>query len=564
MNKKGSKTIFILIGIAVVVFAVVFLGISLTKNIGKTNEVISIENATAQLNDFYKNITVTDVPARKDPNFIFSTSVKDSLPSISKYPPQVENTTPDYVEIFSSTEKAGSNKDGWLNEMANEFNSSNYTLPNGKQMSVRIRGIASGLGTDYITSGKYLPDAFSPSNVLWGEMIKAKGGKIALIEKRIAGNVAGILLSKAKQDLLVKKYGSINLKTITEAVAANEIAMGYTNPFASSTGLNFLVSTLLTFDAKDPLSSKAVAGFEKFQANIPFVSYTTLQMRESAQSGVLDGFILEYQSLVNIPELLNSYVFTPFGVRHDSPVYAIGELSADKTAILKKFIDFCKQEKGQKIATDYGFNGHNEYKPEAADISGDKIVQAQKLWKEKKDVNKEISAVFVADVSGSMNGEKLNKLKESLVNGAQYIGKDNEVGLVSFSSDVNINLPIAKFDINQRSLFSGAVKDLQASGSTAMYDAIVVATKLLIEQKAKYPNAQLMLFVLTDGETNGGLMLNDVQSMLQAFKIPIYTIGYDANVDALKTLSSINEAASINADAENVVYQLGSLFNAQM
>ena len=564
MNKKGSKTIFILIGIAVVVFAVVFLGISLTKNIGKTNEVISIENATAQLNDFYKNITVTDVPARKDPNFIFSTSVKDSLPSISKYPPQVENTTPDYVEIFSSTEKAGSNKDGWLNEMANEFNSSNYTLPNGKQMSVRIRGIASGLGTDYITSGKYLPDAFSPSNVLWGEMIKAKGGKIALIEKRIAGNVAGILLSKAKQDLLVKKYGSINLKTITEAVAANEIAMGYTNPFASSTGLNFLVSTLLTFDAKDPLSSKAVAGFEKFQANIPFVSYTTLQMRESAQSGVLDGFILEYQSLVNIPELLNSYVFTPFGVRHDSPVYAIGELSADKTAILKKFIDFCKQEKGQKIATDYGFNGHNDYKPEAADISGDKIVQAQKLWKEKKDVNKEISAVFVADVSGSMNGEKLNKLKESLVNGAQYIGKDNEVGLVSFSSDVNINLPIAKFDINQRSLFSGAVKDLQASGSTAMYDAIVVATKLLIEQKAKYPNAQLMLFVLTDGETNGGLMLNDVQSMLQAFKIPIYTIGYDANVDALKTLSSINEAASINADAENVVYQLGSLFNAQM
>jgi len=564
MNKKGSKTIFILAGIAVVVFAVVFLGISLTKNIGKTNDVISIEYATAQLNDFYKNITVTDVPARKDPNFIFSTSVKDSLPSISKYPPQVENTTPDYVEIFSSTEKAGTNKDGWLNEMANEFNSSRYTLPNGKQMSVRIRGIASGLGTDYITSGKYQPDAFSPSNVLWGEMIKAKGGKITLMEKRIAGNVAGILLSKTKQDLLVKKYGSINLKTITEAVAANEIAMGYTNPFASSTGLNFLVSTLLTFDAKDPLSTKAVAGFEKFQANIPFVSYTTLQMRESAQSGVLDGFILEYQSLVNIPELLNSYVFTPFGVRHDSPVYAIGDLTSDKTAILKKFIDFCKQDKGQKIATDYGFNGHNEYKPEVADIRGDNIVQAQKLWKEKKDVNKEISAVFIADVSGSMNGEKLNKLKESLVNGAQYIGKDNEVGLVSFSTDVNINLPIAKFDINQRSLFSGAVKDLQASGSTAMYDAIVVATKLLMEQKAKNPNAQLMLFVLTDGETNGGLMLNDVQSMLQAFKIPIYTIGYDANVDALKTLSSINEAASINADAENVVYQLGSLFNAQM
>ena len=28
---------------------------------------------------------------------------------------------------------------------------------------------------DYIISEKYLPDAYSPSNELWGEMIKANG-----------------------------------------------------------------------------------------------------------------------------------------------------------------------------------------------------------------------------------------------------------------------------------------------------------------------------------------------------------------------------------------------------
>jgi len=564
MNNKKSKSILVLAGIAILVFGLVFAGINLTKNIGKTDTMISVENAKQQLNEFYKKIVVNQVPARKDQISIGAPNIKDSLPSITKYPAQVEKTTDNYVEIFSSTEKAGTNKDGWLNEIANQFNSSNFTLPNGKQISVRIRGIASGLGTDYITTGKYLPDAFSPSNELWGKMIAAKGGKIELIEKRIAGNVAGILLSKSKYDVLVKKYGSINLKTITDAVAANEIAMGYTNPFASSTGLNFLVSTLLTFDSKDPLSSKAVEGFEKFQANIPFVSYTTLQMRESAQSGVLDGFLLEYQTLVNTPELLNDYVFTPFGVRHDSPVYSIGDLSSDKTAILKKFIEFCKKDSSQKLATDYGFNTHNEYKSEVADISGEQIAQAQKLWKEKKDANKLISAVFVADTSGSMNGEPLNKLKESLVSGSQYIGKDNSVGLVSFSTDVNINLPIAKFDINQRSLFSGAVKDLQAAGNTAMFDAIIVATKMLIDEKVKNPNAQLMLFVLSDGETNLGLDLNEVQGVLQAFKIPIYTIGYNANVKALQAVSSINEAASINADSDNVVYQLGSLFNAKM
>jgi len=112
-----------------------------------------------------------------------------------------------------------------------------------------------------------------------------------------------VLLSKAKYEELLQKIWFNKFKKITEAVAANEIAMGYTNPFASSTGMNFLVSTLSTFDSKNILSEKAIEGFEKFQTNIPFVAYTTLQMRESAKSGVLDGFILEYQTYENTPEL---------------------------------------------------------------------------------------------------------------------------------------------------------------------------------------------------------------------------------------------------------------------
>jgi Ca-activated chloride channel family protein len=562
-SNKTIKTFGVLLGIAIVVFGLLYAGISLTRNLGKTQKEVTAESAMATLDKLYKNITVNTVPARKEQVMIETTSIKDALPDISKYPPQVDNTTENYVEIFSSTEKSGDKKDGWLVDTAKAFNNANIQV-DGKTVSVRIRGIASGQGTDYITSGKYLPDAFTPSNELWGAMIKAKGVGITLVEKRLAGNVAGILLSKEKYKQLTDKYGSINLKTITDAVAANEIAMGYTNPFASSTGLNFLLSTLNTFDSKDPLSETAIQGFEKFQSNIPYVAYTTLQMRDSAQSGVLDGFILEYQTLMNTPELKNDYVFTPFGVRHDSPMYAIGDLSAEKKDILNKFDEFCKSAESQKLASEYGFNKLEDYSPEMGDIGGDVISQAQKLWKEKKDTNNQISAVFVADISGSMEGEPLNELKKSLLSGSQYILKDTSIGLVTFSTDVNINLPIAKFDLNQRALFTGAVNDMQANGSTAMFDAVIVASKMLIEEKAKNPDAKLMLFVLSDGETNAGHSLDDVRGMLQAFKIPIYTIGYNADIKALQSLSDINEAASINADSEDVIYKLGSLFNAQM
>lgn len=560
LNESNNKVILKIIGAAVVVFILVYLGIKLTTDWDKPPGEIIIENANESLQSIIKDIDVNTVTHSKVAVDITPIHPEDILPDISNYPPQVEKSTSSYIEIFSSTEKAGSGTDGWLTEVARDFNNAGIKV-DGKQVSVRLRGIPSGEAADYITSGKYLPDAYTPSNELWGEMIISRGVRAELVQKRLAGNAAGILLTKDKKDELVNKYGAINTNTIIDAVANDELDMGYTNPFASSTGLNFLISALYTFDSSNLLSDKAKAGFESFQANIPVVAYTTLQMRESAKSGVLDGFVLEYQTYVNTPDI-RYYEFTPFGFRHDSPMYAIGEPSQEKMKILNEFVEFSQQEKYQTLATEYGFNGFNEYQPEDGPVSGDVIIQAQKLWKEKKNVG--ICAVFVADVSGSMMGEPLNNLKDSLLKGQYYIGEDNMVGLVSYSNDVNIDLPIAKFDLDQRASFAGAVNDLQAGGGTATFDGIAVAVKMIQDQRAADPNLRPIIFVLSDGETNRGHSLNDIKDIVEDLGIPIYTIGYNADIPALQAISSINEAASINADTDDVVYKLGNLFNAEM
>lgn len=562
-EKKKGNIIGILIVMAIIIFGVIYGGITLTKNWGKSKETISKENATGKLKKICKDININEVEPRKAPIDLGVKDVKDTIPNIDKYPAKVENTTDSYIEIFSTGEKAGNGKDGWLIDVANNFNESKFEI-NGKIISVKVREIASGLGMDYIISEKYLPDAYSPSNELWGEMIKANGKTIELCDDRMVGNVAGILISKEKYDELIKKYGAINLKNITQAVANGEINMGYTNPFASATGLNFLVSTLATFDSSNPLSEKAIDGFNEFQNNIPLIAYTTLQLRNSAESGILDGFIMEYQTYINSPELKTDYIFTPFGYRHDSPLYSVGNLSNEKKEILNKFIEFYKQDKYQELAVKDGFNALEGYKCEIENLDGNTILQAQKLWKENKNGDKPIVAVFVADVSGSMEGEPLNELKKSLLNGSRYIGEENSIGLVTYSNDVNINLPIEKFDLNQRSLFTGAVQDMDASGGTATFDAIAVAVQMLLDEKEKNPDAKLMLFVLSDGETNIGHSLDDLREILESVKIPVHTIGYNANIEALENISRINEATSINADSDDVIYKLGSLFNAEM
>lgn len=562
MRSKGSAFV-VLVAIAVVVFVLVYAGITLTSNLGKSQAEVDSEGAAKKINKIYKDITVTTADPIKGQVDLDPVAVADSLPDISKFPISVENTTNLYVEIFSSPEKAGPGIDGWLNEVAEEFNQSKPVV-NGKPVSVKIRNIASGTATDYITSGKYVPDAFTPSNELWGEMVKEYGVKAELVSKRLTGNVTGVVTRKAKYDELVEKYGSLNVKTLTDAIANNELAMGYTDPFASSTGLNFLITALETFDSNDILGEKAVQGFEKFQANVPFTASTTIQMRDAAKSGMLDAFVLEYQTFVNAADMKSGYVFTPFGVRHDSPLYALGKLPKEKLDIIKKFAEFVEQDKYQQMADKKGFNGLNDYQSELEVVDSSLLPSAQKLWKEKKDGNKPVAAVFVADVSGSMDGEPLNRLKESLLTGQKYLGRDNGIGFVSYSTDVTINLPIGKYDLNQQSMFVGAINSLEASGNTATFDGIVVAMKMLQDEMAANPDVKPLIFVLSDGETNVGHSLDDIRGLIQAFKIPVYTIGYNADIQALQSISSINEAASINADTDDVVYKIGQLLNVQM
>ncbi|WP_282937252.1 VWA domain-containing protein [Paenibacillus sp. RC67] len=555
---------FLISGIIVVfVFIMVYAGVSLTSNFGKSNAQITTEEAAKKLKKLYSDVSIATETPVKGQIDLNPVDVAASLPDISKFPITVNNTTDNFVEIFSSTEKSGTGVDGWLTEVATEFNKANIVV-NGKPASVKIRNIASGTAADYIKSAKYVPDAFTPSNELWGEMVKASGVKTQLVAKRLTGNVPGIVITKSKYDAIVGKYGSVNVKTVTDAIANNEFAMGYTDPFASSTGLNFLVTALSTFDSSNLLSDKAVQGFEKFQSNVPFIASTTIQMRDAAKSGALDGFVLEYQTYVNTADLKTGFVFTPFGVRHDSPLYALGDLPQNKSELLTKFSEFVTQDKYQKTAQQKGFNSLEEYKSEVAAVDGNLLSSAQKVWKEKKDGSKPIAAVFVTDVSGSMAGVPINRLKESLIKGQKYLGKNNSIGLVSYSSGVTIKLPIGKYDTTQQSMFVGAVNSLQASGGTATFDAIIVAMKMLQDEVAANPGIKPIIFVLSDGETNEGHSLNDIKGLIETFKIPIYTVGYNANIKALQSISSINEAASINADTDDVVYKLGNLFNVQM
>lgn len=545
---KGIVTVGVLM---IIVMVAVIIGVVVKRagNISSGGGGISGTKQDMTLDEMYNELDVEQATPVKGTVTLDTPDLYDELPEIDKYPLSVEGSGDVDIEIFTSGEKAGKDNDSWLIDVASSFNSSDVKTSDGKTVSISVRSVPSGTAADYIISGKYLPDLYTPSNTLFGEYAISNNGSLELYADRLVGNTAGILVKKDS--------GYTTADEVIKAVQDNKITMGYTNPQTSATGLNLLLTLLRGGEDN----------FTKFNANIPYVAYTTQQMRDSASNGTLDAMLSEYQAYINDNNLTSMYDFIAFGVRHDNPVYICnksGKTAAELEGV-KLVVDYCKSDEMQRIAAQKGFNANDDY-TSAEEFSGAQVTQGLKTYKKTKDNGKDIIAVFVADCSGSMDGDPMNQLKNSLTNGAQYINDNNYVGLVSYSNSVTIEVPIAQFDLNQRSYFQGAVNNLIASGGTASYDAVVVAVKMITEAKAQHPDAKCMLFLLSDGYANNGYSMDEITSALRTSGIPVYTIGYgdDADTGELARLSGINEAASINADSDDIIYKIKSLFNSQL
>jgi len=143
-----------------------------------SNRILSYQEASAELSDLMRNIKWSEniVRRRAKVQLGQQQDLKDTLPDIGLFPIVAgseisgNNVSP---EIFVSTEKSGTGIDGIMVEIAKAFNARNILLKNGQVAKVGIRKIASGTGYEFIASGKYMPDAFSPSNHLWIQMASA-------------------------------------------------------------------------------------------------------------------------------------------------------------------------------------------------------------------------------------------------------------------------------------------------------------------------------------------------------------------------------------------------------
>ncbi|MFQ4137429.1 VWA domain-containing protein [Nodosilinea sp. PGN35] len=511
--------------------------------------------------------------------------IEDPLPDVNTFPlhaaqPGGGNTA--YIEIYSSSEKANVDRQNerWLVEVAQAFNQRQETLPSGEVIQVGVRQVASGTAARLLGAKAVQPQGYSPSNDLWVAMVQSQGVSTVPVADRLVPNTAGWVLPKPVYDSLAEN-GTVSFDRLLNAIASGEVTVAYPNPYSSSTALNLLYTLywraaghqqnggqLTVAELQTPQVNSV---FDQFQQQVLITTPTTLDLQELflRDQSNLQAFPLEYQNYLALRQVpgFSDTEFVPFGVPHNNPLVGFDWNTPQQAAALERFATFAQSAEMQTLAQQQGFVETDYLKANQVPPfpNGETLLAAQSNWKLRKDGGRTVYMALVIDTSGSMEGERIQALKDGLRVAAGQINAGNYVSIVTFADTPARRLPLAPFDQLQHQKFLATVDSLRADGATAMYDGAMVGLADLLAQKEKDPNGRYYLLLLSDGEVNRGYTFDAVQDILTHSDVRFYPIAYgEVNQGELQAIAALRESTVQQGTPNNVQTLFKDLFQVNL
>ena len=185
---------------------------------------------------------------------------------------------------------------------------------------------------------------------------------------------------------------------------------------------------------------------------------------------------------------------------------------------------------------------YNSLRPPSPEV----VTAMLKGWEEV--AKKPSRVVVVVDDSGSMRGQKLAAVQQSLYTYINNLNPKDELALIRFSTQVDAPILI-RGDAAGKQQGLAFVNNLRAQGGTALYDA-TLAAQTWLRQNLR-PGAINAVVVLTDGEdTNSRIKLPQLEQQLRQSglntdeRISFFTIGYgeagEFDPQALQRIATLN------------------------
>jgi Ca-activated chloride channel family protein len=166
-------------------------------------------------------------------------------------------------------------------------------------------------------------------------------------------------------------------------------------------------------------------------------------------------------------------------------------------------------------------------------------VLAPRLALDKSDIVPK-DVVYVLDVSGSMEGEKLAQAKQALRHGIELLRESDRFNVVAFSSDwTALRSGLGRATERAKQAANGWIDNLQASGSTGLEAALSHALRMGERERL------FLVVLLTDGLPTVGIkqpaaILERVKEANRArARVFTFGVGYDLDVKLLDRIASV-------------------------
>jgi Ca-activated chloride channel family protein len=461
----------------------------------------------------------------------------------------------------------------WLEEAIESFNDAKVETGSGDPVFVSLEPVESGQAVSNMTSGADLPALWIPDNEAWASVL-AEGGQTSF---------QGNCVSVAQSPLVIamwrpiaealgwpgRSLGWLDIGSLAADPSAwayysggqfgATLRMGHTHPGLSGTGASTLLAIVQAAQAKvDAVTAEDIqhpivqASVRAFEGTVSWFSTSTNQlgktMRERGVS-YLGAAVMYESTVVNYgggdPDIVPIYPFEgTFMATHPACLNVSASAETQEAATL--FRDYLLGQEAQQLAVAKGLRPVNDGVSVGApldaahgvDLSQPQVVfsppsvetiyAVQDLW---QTARKAVNLVMLLDTSGSMRGDKISNMRQAAVQFVEQMGDDDFVTIIAFASE-----PVVLNEHEQISTGRAdairTIETREASGNTALYDAIGTAASIIADTTSSQTTNAMV--VLTDGmDTNSSLYRFD-QSLVEAAAAndtTVFTIAYGEDAD---------------------------------
>jgi len=492
-------------------------------------------------------------------------------------------------------------------ELVKRFNAGRRRTPSGKRISITAHEMEPEAMINAALAGQF--HILSPDSSVWLSQLEAAWWQQQPSEVSIVGETTRFAVSPvviAMWEETARSLGypdkAIGWMDILSA-AQTDPSFKWSHPSTSSA--SGLLATLATFYAgagktrgltvKDATAEETIAYVIALEKTVRYYGEgerAVIQQVQERGRAYLDAFVVQEQLVIQFNEQNTEKLVAIYPVEgtmwEDHPLVFLerSDTTAEQRQAYRCFRDFLLSQDAQMLVLSNGYrptdlsialndpsspikpaNGVDPAQPKTTlQIPSPSVVQVVRdVWYYTK---RKTNVYLVADVSGSMQGEKLAQAKEAFLTFLNLMkGERERVGLIVFSSGVRETVPMAELTTN-RQMLQSAISALYADGDTALLDAVDSAyDKLQQRQDSERINA---IVVMTDGkENNSRTSLTDLTRKLQrgnqsGLPVVVFCVAYgsDADMGTLERVAAATGGQTRRGSPETIqqLYKLLSTY----